>query len=116
MKEFVSWKQVEDYVEQVCHNFKEKNLSGVFGLPRGGLVFAVMISHKLDIPLLIAPGKNCLIVDDISDTGESLIHYKNCGYLISTMFYKKDSLVKPDYWMFEKDDKWIVYPWEGENG
>lgn len=112
MKSFVSWKEVEFFVDNVCRKYKDMNLTGVYGLPRGGLIFAVMISHKLHIPMLMAPVKNCLVIDDISDTGESLIHYKNSDYLIATMFYKKGSLVIPDYWEFEKNDKWIVYPWE----
>lgn len=115
MKQFVTWKMVENYVDNVCKNYINHNLKGVYGLPRGGLIFAVMISHKLNIPLLMAPCENCLIVDDISDTGESLIHYKNNSYIISTMFYKNGSVVVPDYWMFEKKDSWIVYPWENDN-
>ena len=38
--------------------------------------------------------------------------FQECGYLISTMFYKKDSLVEPDYWYANKYNDWIVYPWE----
>lgn len=112
MSKMVSWKDIELYVNDVCEKYQDKKLSGVYGLPRGGLIFAVMISHKLDIPLLMAPAKNCLIVDDISDSGETLLHYKNSGYLITTMFYKKDSLVLPDFWKYKKTDEWIVYPWE----
>ena len=52
-------------------------------------------------------------IDDIADTGETLIHYKQRGYKISTMFYNRGvSAVKPDLYMREKKDLWIVYPWE----
>ena len=27
----------------------------------------------------------------------------------------KDSIVKPDYSVIYKEDKWIVYPWETED-
>lgn len=111
-KEYVQWTNIEQYVNNVCEKYKDRKLTGVFGLPRGGLVFAVMISHKLNIPLLMSPATGCLIVDDISDTGESLLHYNNNGYLISTMFYRIGSLVVPDYWQYKKTNKWIVYPWE----
>ena len=28
------------------------------------------------------------------------------------MYYKRNDLVEPDYWMFEKTDNWINFPWE----
>ena len=78
-----------------------------------------MLSYKMNIPLLTAPCDNCIIIDDIVDTGESLLHYdRNSSgtgrknYHITTMFYKKDSIVVPEYTLFEKKNEWIVYPWE----
>ena len=119
IKEYVSWNRVEEYVEYVCENYKNTGLTGVYGLPRGGLVFAVMISHKLNIPLLMAPIKDCLIVDDICDSGESLLHYQQNSsafnkplYHITTMYYKE--IVTPELYWGKKDSKWIVFPWEGK--
>ena len=119
MKISVSWKDIEEYIEEVKIYYYNKNISGVYGIPRGGLIFAVLISHKLNIPLLLAPVENCIIVDDICDSGESLLHYQNNSsgekknnYHITTMFYKKNNLVEPELWYIKKDDKWIVYPWE----
>lgn len=84
-----------------------------------GLIFAILLSHKMNIPLLQAPIENCIIIDDICDTGESLVHYnKNSSgidkpkYHITTMFYKSNELVEPEFWIKEKENKWIVYPWE----
>lgn len=121
MKEFIKWEDIEEYVNKVVELYKDKKISGVYGLPRGGLIFAVLLSHKLNIPLLQAPCNNCIIIDDISDSGETLLHYKNqsssntfTNYHITTMYYKKGSLVEPEYYFKEKEDKWIVYPWEVE--
>lgn len=119
-KEFVSWDMVEEFIDYITENYKNANLTGVYGLPRGGLVFAVMLSHRLDIPMLAAPVKGCLIVDDICDTGESLLHYmKNSSaqdkpiYHVVTMYYKENSLgIEPEMYSFNKEDKWIVFPWE----
>lgn len=49
----------------------------------------------------------CIIIDDISDTGRSLYHFTENRsqfnkYFITTMFYVKDSLVKPDFYFKEK--------------
>ena len=116
----VTWKQVEEYVDAVVNHIKANNIpvDGVFGPPRGGLVFAVMLSHRLHIPLLMHPYGNCIIVDDIADTGKSMYHYRPDNmlldtYFITTMYYAPSSLVKPDFYTHEKKDKtWIVFPWE----
>ena len=124
--ENVTWKDVDDFVDYV-HNvlilnqaFNISTISGVYGIPRGGLVLAVMLSHRLDVPLLSAPAEGCLIVDDICDSGESLLHYvKNSSgddakhYIIATMYRKQNANdIVPDISYKTKDDKWIVFPWE----
>lgn len=114
----VDWEQVETFLDEisVISDLYNLNFTGVYGLPRGGLVLAVMISHRLNIPLLLAPCKNCLIVDDIADTGISLEHYdidKNeKQYYITTMYYHRQSKVVPDFYVYEKTDNWIEFPWE----
>ena len=120
--ENVTWKDVEDYINALENlTSSSYKFTGVYGLPRGGLVLAVMLSHRLSIPLLAAPTNGCLIVDDICDSGESLIHYvKNSSgndtklYYISTMYYKQGASVTPNFYYKEKDDKWIVFPWESK--
>lgn len=120
-KQYVTWEEVEKFVREVktrCRN----SYTGVYGVPRGGLVLSVMISHALSMPLLHAPTNGCIIVDDICDSGETLLHYANDAsgmgnhdYHIVTMFYKQNALgVVPEYYASEKKDKWIVFPWEVE--
>jgi len=73
------------------------------------------IRYPLDIDLT---GKNVLIVDDITDTGDSM--------LVSTDFVKdlnpkevrtatalhiKTSKFKPDYYGEEIGWKWVIFPW-----
>ena len=120
-KQYVTWEEVENFVREVKTR-SESLYTGVYGVPRGGLVLSVMISHALSILLLHAPTNGCIIVDDICDSGESLLHYfKNTSgngrnnYHIMTMFYKQNELgVVPEYYAMEKKDKWIVFPWEVE--
>ena len=124
---FLGWNAVEEYINCIESAYKNFPLSGVYGLPRGGLVLAVMISHRLDIPLLQAPYPDCLIVDDICDSGESLMHYVNNSsspdkpnYYVTTMIYNQNCPIKVDIsWKdkshFEKsafENAWIVFPWE----
>lgn len=117
-KEFVTWEDVENFITFVVRNTTTP-VTGVYGLPRGGLVLAVMLSHRLHVPMLMSPVENCIIVDDICDSGESLLHYmKNSSgekenYTVATMYYKPNRLgIKPDMWSILKGDKWIVFPWE----
>ncbi len=62
--------------------------------------------------------KVVLIVDDVADSGKSLVaaieHIKEMGakeIKTATLYYKKHSIVKPDYYINETES-WIVYPWE----
>ena len=115
----VTWKDVEDYINKLEKHLKEINLSpsGVYGIPRGGLILATLVSYKLDIPLLTAPCNNCIVIDDIADSGRTLLHYTSNDtqfnkYYITTMFYHNRSLVKPNFYVFEKIKEWINFPWE----
>ena len=62
--------------------------------------------------------KTILIVDDVADSGKSLLaavdHIKEMGakeIRTSTLYYKRHSIIKPDYYIKETQS-WIVYPWE----
>lgn len=115
----VDWAQLENYVEKLAESIQNKmtKVTGVYGLPRGGLVPAVMLSHKLNVPLLLAPCEGCIIVDDIADTGVTLKHYAEKGFKIAVLWYKPRSVVVPDFYAV-KDSRgkmggaWIVFPWE----
>ena len=106
-RKFVTWGDVEKYVDEVCLELDKRGFkpTGVYGPPRGGLIFAVLLSHRLNIPLLMSPFGNCIIVDDIADSGRSLIHFKPNDtmfldtFFITTMYYSERSMVKPDYYM-----------------
>ena len=114
---YVNWDQVEQYIADLKELNGKYHWTGVYGIPRGGLVLAVMISHRLNIPFLGAPCENCLVVDDIADTGKSLYHYtenetQHNKYYLSTMYYHEQSIVKPNFWYLQKHDSWVVFPWE----
>lgn len=120
-KVYVTWEEVEKFVHDVEDYLTNEgiNITGVYGLPRGGLITAVMLSHKLNVPMLMAPCDGCLIVDDIADSGRSLIHYTDNDtqfnkFTIATMYYHERSVVKPNFYKWYKGDDWIVFPWEIE--
>jgi len=122
MKTFVSWDELENLVDELCDKIPKGVYEGIYAIPRGGLIIGVMMSHKLGLPLIDRLesyyGKKFLIVDDIADTGGTLEKmkaevYKNTH--TATIHYHKQSSIEPSYWVEEKGDKWIVYPWERDD-
>lgn len=116
-KEYITWKQIDEAVDIVYNkipNDIKNSLRGIYGIPRGGLVAAVMLSHKLNIPIFDSPRvRPILIVDDIADTGGTLTPFKDTNDVyIATLFYHVQSITIPNYWAFTKSDRWQVYPWE----
>ncbi|MDD5158053.1 phosphoribosyltransferase family protein [Sulfurimonas sp.] len=63
--------------------------------------------------------KRVLVVDDISDSGETLSvvmgclksEFKNIEFKSATLFYKETSKYEPDFWINIADD-WIDFFWE----
>lgn len=114
-KIYLTWEDFGEMVDSLAQQVQESELKfdGVYGIPRGGLPIAVSLSHKLNLPLLDEPTINTLVVDDISDTGKTLDEFTN-AYEIATLFSTDWTIVKPKYWVREKENKedWIVFPWE----
>lgn len=109
----VTWRDVDHFVTKLGAKFNMvEQFNGVYGPARGGLIFAVMISHRYGLPFLGAPQKGCLIVDDIVDTGDTARAWANKGYTIASMFYNKKNAAPVDYYMFDNYNRWVVFPWE----
>ena len=70
-KYYVDWDEINALVFRL--RFKIGFFKNIYGLPRGGLIPAVMLSHQLGIPMAKGDiGPDTLIVDDICDSGETL--------------------------------------------
>ena len=113
-KIYLSWDDTIDLVNTLCEKIitEQPNIDSVFGLKRGGLIPAVMISHKLGLPWSDVMLPNTLVVDDICDTGITL---KNTvGVYTAVLHYKPHtSCYKPNIYAYEHNgDEWIIYPWE----
>lgn len=105
-----TWVDFDDAIKDMVAALKGIGIRNIYGIPRGGLVVAVALSHQLNLPLSDSVGLNTLVVDDISDTGKTLAPYKE--HLTATIHYRRGSEVQPDIWVRLKTDKWILYPWE----
>ena len=104
----------EDIVK-IADFLKDKHVKKVYGVPRGGLIPAVMLSHFLEIPLILNKKEidgETVIVDDIVDTGKTISKLPRRGRLVS-LFYKPHSIITPDFYARKaENDEWVVFPFE----
>ena len=113
-KIYLSWDDVNDLVNTLCEKIitEQPNIDSVFGLKRGGLIPAVMVSHKLGLPWSDVMYPNTLVIDDICDTGVTL---KNAVGVYTAVLHHKPhtSCYTPNiYAQIHEGDEWIIYPWE----
>ena len=144
--EHLDWDEIQRLSEEVAEMVKRSGFRPdlIVAVSRGGFPPARIISDVLDVralasvsiiyyrsvgerheePVIIHPlnadvrGKRVLIVDDVADSGHSLLlarrHVLEKGaseVRIATLHYKPWSALKPDYYVRETKS-WIVYPWE----
>ena len=109
----LSWAQFDQAVHHLASRFSGSAVSGVYGVPRGGLCLAVAISHAIDRPLLTAPQPSALMVDDVYETGRTLQALK--VQVPQASFAVWVSKVRPDWWVAAEvaaSSEWLVFPWE----
>lgn len=145
----VSWSDIEKWCDSIRHKVIDDNFSPdtIIGIARGGLVPARMLSDRMWIKDLLSvktehwgitaakdgeaklkgtlngklTGKNVLLIDDITDTGESLRiateHVKSQepqSLKTATMLHINRAGFKPDYYAEEVDQEkwtWFIFPW-----
>ena len=123
-EKYLDW---EEYISLVCRlgeliRESAHSIDYIHGVPRGGLVPAVILSHTLGIPILsnFMDGKDgtVLIVDDLVDTGKTVIDLitirKHMDVLVGTLYKHKKCKVFPDFFV-EENDYWVHFPYEKVN-
>ena len=124
-------------------NLTIKKPDAILAIARGGLTFAHHLAEKLNIREVFSINaisydkdkkldsinifnipdlknyENILVVDDISDSGDTFIevlkvlkeHYPNKIFKTIAIYYKPTSKFKPDIY-FHKTEEWINFFWE----
>ena len=120
-KIYVSWDNINSLVDILANKIVKTipPVDSIMGLPRGGLIPAVMLSHKLGLPLVFKPTKGTLIVDDICDSGETFAKLSQeypTNYLACLHLKHHTTDFVPDLWAESwVSDAWLVYPWERDD-
>ena len=145
----MSWEAAADCLnKQITQQIQNSSFKPdiIIAISRGGLVPARLLSDSLNVPILYTirisfyssvgvrrekpevtqplgvdiKGKRVLIVDDIADSGKSLVLAKeyvdSLGAVetkTATIHYKQSSVSKPDFFS-ETTNAWVIYPWETE--
>lgn len=120
----VSWSDFENDIPIILEEVSKKTVWrtfwGIYGVPKGGLPLAVKLSNKLGIPLLLAPIDNCLIVDDIYDSGITIVPLykkfsKTCMFIVWFVDILKSQECKDKgitAIRVKQENDWLVFPWE----
>ena len=113
----LTWDQVDTLVTILKNKVLDKlpEIDSVTGIARGGLIPAVMLSHKLGVPYTGSVGPNTLVVDDICDSGKTIKDAP--GVYTGTLHYKASAIAKPSVYatLLLNESQWIVYPWETDD-
>lgn len=119
----VGWPEYDMLVRNLAFRLEDvKVIKKIIGIGRGGLPIAVHLSHLLKIEMLHSwPIKSVvtsfphevLVVDDISDTGKTLVSFQDRGCQIATLFMKPQTIVIPNFYVKTvPNDTWVIFPWE----
>lgn len=117
-KVFYSWDELTSDVDLLAEKLKplKFNFKNIYGIPRGGTIIAIMLSHRLNLPVVFLRGKvsnDTLIVDDVSHTGSSLKKIVNKNHTVVTLWASEKTKVVPSYFCnVLLDNEWIVFPFE----
>jgi len=145
MKKFYSFNEFINDLPILADKIKEFNPDALLAIARGGLTLGHFLAERLNtrevyainaisyenekklgfIKIFNIPDlkdkKKIVLIDDISDSGETLFaikelitnKYLNISIKTATIFYKKDTKVMPDFSIKEANE-WIVFFWDKE--
>ena len=121
-KLYLSWKWVDDQINKIGDKLEGIDLEFVSGIPRGGLIPAVMMSHAYGIKYISYSSAKMLplelrnktiVIDDISDTGLTMAEADKLGFITSSLSTRIGTKTLPRLTgEIIRDDRWLVFPWE----
>lgn len=145
MKHYYTYEEFKNDTKSLVQNLYSQEIDGIVAISRGGLTLAHCIAEglnlrdvqtirtelyddttKRDVIKLFGKckfyeHKKVLVLDDISDSGETLDfvmkylkeNFAHIEFVSATLFYKKTSKYEPDFWIKEAN-MWIDFFWEAD--
>ena len=107
---YLSWQDIEEAVNNIALQVGE--VSGIYAIPRGGLCAGVMLSYKLNIPLVNNIGLSVLVIDDICDSGKTIGNFLRIGLKVACLVNLSDQEIISAIKL--PKDSWAVFPWESK--
>lgn len=125
-KLFLSWSWVDKQINKIGDQLETvDDLEFVSGIPRGGLIPAVIMSHAFSVKYIsyssakLLPQelrKKTIVLDDISDTGHTLKEADELGFITATLAMRSSTATTPRFvGQLIGDNRWLVFPWESLN-
>lgn len=122
-KKLYDWNWIEEQIDKIGEKLEAfEKPQFITGVPRGGLIPAVLMSHKFDIPYIgleaakTLPGdlkKKILVIDDIADSGNTLAQIQRHNFRTATLARRYSSSFTPTITGTDiLDDHWLIFPWE----
>ena len=119
----ISWEEIMSMVKELSNKLPET--CHIWGVPRNGLMIAVLLSHQRDGIILNAglrppenlhlfKNSNFFVIDDISDSGQTLKWYKNSNLKVATL-YRRGGIDGNEVDICVEElhsNDWLVFPWE----
>jgi len=126
-----TWQEFDIDIEKLIIKLKERKISYIYPIMRGGMVIAVKLSNKLKIPIItnLEEGKQklkhdwnndknewkeILVVDDISDSGKTFLNITEIQFFTTlTLFLKEGTQFIPNIYINKcEQNEWIEFCWE----
>ena len=118
--------EITTLLDKVTRDYK---FDKIIAIPRGGYLTGMLASYRFDKPLLLPNDlpdhlidkvNSYLVVDDLCDTGRTLVDFTSywrdrIQMRTAVTYLKPHSVFKPDYHIFEvPNTTWIQFPYEKE--
>lgn len=142
-KYYYSYDEFKTDTQKLKDQCQEFNPEVILAIARGGLTLGQLLSEAMNIRNLFTLNSihyngtekldtfeifnipdlsnftKILIVDDIIDSGESMVEilkvlnskYPNCEFKVATLFTKQTALMQPNY-SIKEATQWIEFFWE----
>lgn len=112
-KKFFSYENTKKAINKLAKLIKKsrRKYSGIYGVPKGGIPVALMLSNILKLPILDnCKNSSILVVDEIIDSGKTRKKYPDNDF---ACIHQRSNINIATYFVEHTDD-WIIYWWEGD--